>query len=169
MIGWLFAYSENRLAAPVVRAQTLRANSVPRLSGGCPKRCVTGVYRLGWCATGCGAWRAHPGDDEDTPVFVLFQSKRHFLTRSILATDGRCGVRRAHRGDSKQLPLCFLSAALFQNSTPLLFGLMQGVVYGVRTEETMADKALINRYDYDGIFGTGEQSEQQRQVNNSDK
>lgn len=28
-------------------------------------------------------------------------------------------------------------------------------MYGVRTEETMADKALINRYDYDGIFGTG--------------
>jgi hypothetical protein len=32
--------------------------------------------------------------------------------------------------------------------------LNQGVVYGVRTEETMADPALINRYDYDGIFGT---------------
>jgi hypothetical protein len=28
------------------------------------------------------------------------------------------------------------------------------VVYGVRTEETMADPVLINRYDYDGIFGT---------------
>ena len=28
-------------------------------------------------------------------------------------------------------------------------------MYGVRTEETMADPALINRYDYDGIFGTG--------------
>lgn len=28
-------------------------------------------------------------------------------------------------------------------------------MYGVRTEETMADKALINRYDYDAIFGTG--------------
>lgn len=31
---------------------------------------------------------------------------------------------------------------------------MQGVVYGVRTEETMADPMLLNRYDYDGIFGT---------------
>ena len=30
----------------------------------------------------------------------------------------------------------------------------QGVVYGVATEETMADAALINRYDYDGVFGT---------------
>jgi hypothetical protein len=30
----------------------------------------------------------------------------------------------------------------------------QGVVYGVRTEETTAHPALINRYDYDGIFGT---------------
>ena len=28
------------------------------------------------------------------------------------------------------------------------------MVYGVRTEETMADPVLINRYDYDGIFGT---------------
>ena len=31
---------------------------------------------------------------------------------------------------------------------------LQGVVYGVRTEETAADPLLINRYDYDGIFGT---------------
>lgn len=30
----------------------------------------------------------------------------------------------------------------------------QGVVYGVRTEETMADPMLLNRYDYDGVFGT---------------
>ncbi len=27
-------------------------------------------------------------------------------------------------------------------------------MYGVRTEETTADPLLINRYDYDGIFGT---------------
>lgn len=32
--------------------------------------------------------------------------------------------------------------------------LNQGVVYGVRTDETVADPKLINRYDYDGIFGT---------------
>jgi hypothetical protein len=31
---------------------------------------------------------------------------------------------------------------------------LQGVVYGVRTDETTAHPALINRYDYDGIFGT---------------
>ena len=31
---------------------------------------------------------------------------------------------------------------------------MQGVVYGVATDETTADPQLINRYDYDGIFGT---------------
>lgn len=31
---------------------------------------------------------------------------------------------------------------------------LQGVVYGVRTDETVAHPALINRYDYDGIFGT---------------
>ena len=27
-------------------------------------------------------------------------------------------------------------------------------MYGVATEETTADSLLINRYDYDGIFGT---------------
>ena len=32
--------------------------------------------------------------------------------------------------------------------------LNQGVVYGVATEETVADPALINRLDYDGVFGT---------------
>eukprot|EP00884_Botryococcus_braunii_P020181 jgi/Botrbrau1/6847/Bobra.152_2s0007.1 len=32
--------------------------------------------------------------------------------------------------------------------------LNQGVVYGVATEETTADPGLINRYDYDAIFGT---------------
>ncbi|MEW5300473.1 MAG: hypothetical protein WDW36_003403 [Sanguina aurantia] len=32
--------------------------------------------------------------------------------------------------------------------------LNQGVVYGVKTEETAMHPTLINRYDYDGIFGT---------------
>ncbi len=32
--------------------------------------------------------------------------------------------------------------------------LNQGVVYGVRTEETDMDELLINRLDYDGVFGT---------------
>ncbi|CAG9464910.1 unnamed protein product [Pedinophyceae sp. YPF-701] len=32
--------------------------------------------------------------------------------------------------------------------------LNQGVVYGVKTDETMAHPKLINRFDYDGIFGT---------------
>jgi len=32
--------------------------------------------------------------------------------------------------------------------------LNQGVVYGVRTDETMMDPMLINRLDYDGTFGT---------------
>jgi hypothetical protein len=30
----------------------------------------------------------------------------------------------------------------------------QGIVYGVKTDETVAHPDLINRYDYDGIFGT---------------
>ncbi len=32
--------------------------------------------------------------------------------------------------------------------------LNQGVVYGVTTEETAIDELLINRLDYDGVFGT---------------
>ena len=32
--------------------------------------------------------------------------------------------------------------------------MLQGVVYGVATEETTADPLLVNRLDYDGIFGT---------------
>ena len=32
--------------------------------------------------------------------------------------------------------------------------LNQGVVYGVATDETIADPVLINRLDYDGVFGT---------------
>ncbi|MDJ1184179.1 UDP-sulfoquinovose synthase [Roseofilum casamattae] len=32
--------------------------------------------------------------------------------------------------------------------------LNQGVVYGVNTEQTLKDELLINRLDYDGVFGT---------------
>lgn len=32
--------------------------------------------------------------------------------------------------------------------------LNQGVVYGVLTDETGMDPALVNRFDYDGVFGT---------------
>jgi len=32
--------------------------------------------------------------------------------------------------------------------------LNQGVVYGLETDETPADSDLVNRFDYDGIFGT---------------
>ncbi|RRJ65622.1 NAD-dependent epimerase/dehydratase family protein [Paenibacillus oralis] len=32
--------------------------------------------------------------------------------------------------------------------------LNQGVVYGLHTEETLLDPVLMNRFDYDGVFGT---------------
>src|SRR5690242_2802168 len=32
--------------------------------------------------------------------------------------------------------------------------LNQGVVYGTTTEETLLDEALVNRFDYDDVFGT---------------
>ena len=34
------------------------------------------------------------------------------------------------------------------------FCAVQGIVYGVKTEETDADRRLVNRFDYDGVFGT---------------
>ena len=60
-------------------------------------------------------------------------------------------------------PLCLTT--LLSCCPQFAFALnLQGVVYGVRTEETMADRALINRYDYDGIFGTGERGLQEAPV-----
>jgi UDP-sulfoquinovose synthase len=32
--------------------------------------------------------------------------------------------------------------------------LHQGIVWGVQTEETSRDEALVNRFDYDGVYGT---------------
>ena len=43
---------------------------------------------------------------------------------------------------------------LLVNAESLLSWLLQGIVYGVKTEETDADRVLINRFDYDGVFGT---------------
>lgn len=48
-----------------------------------------------------------------------------------------------------------LSPSSAQPLTIPLLSPAQGIVYGVKTEETMAHKDLINRLDYDGIFGTG--------------
>ena len=45
-------------------------------------------------------------------------------------------------------------SGLQEGSSPKIGCCMQGVVYGVSTDETTADPQLINRYDYDGIFGT---------------
>lgn len=74
-----------------------------------------------------------------------------------------------HKGRTDTLPFpkqggSFYHLSKIHDSTNMLFAarawklpitdLNQGVVYGVKTEETVADKALINRYDYDGIFGT---------------
>ncbi|GFR50255.1 hypothetical protein Agub_g12441 [Astrephomene gubernaculifera] len=74
-----------------------------------------------------------------------------------------------HNGRTDTLPYpkqgsSFYHLSKIHDSTNMLFtcrawkvaatDLNQGVVYGVRTDETMADPLLINRYDYDGIFGT---------------
>uniref|UniRef100_A0A061R127 UDP-sulfoquinovose synthase n=1 Tax=Tetraselmis sp. GSL018 TaxID=582737 RepID=A0A061R127_9CHLO len=74
-----------------------------------------------------------------------------------------------HNGRTDTLPYpkqgnSFYHLSKIHDSTNILFAckawkmsatdLNQGVVYGVKTDETVAHPDLINRYDYDGIFGT---------------
>ena len=47
-----------------------------------------------------------------------------------------------------------LSARAWADTRGHSFPRLQGIVYGVKTDETVAHPDLINRYDYDGIFGT---------------
>ena len=47
---------------------------------------------------------------------------------------------------------CAVLSCIVLRRAVLRCAAVQGVVYGVRTEETMAHKDLINRYDYDGGF-----------------
>jgi UDP-sulfoquinovose synthase len=74
-----------------------------------------------------------------------------------------------HKGRRDTLPFPKLPASLYHcskvhDSTNIHFAcrtwglratdLNQGVVYGIETEETARDARLINRFDYDEIFGT---------------
>eukprot|EP00193_Tetraselmis_chui_P012938 CAMPEP_0177772874 /NCGR_PEP_ID=MMETSP0491_2-20121128/12517_1 /TAXON_ID=63592 /ORGANISM="Tetraselmis chuii, Strain PLY429" /LENGTH=481 /DNA_ID=CAMNT_0019290837 /DNA_START=127 /DNA_END=1572 /DNA_ORIENTATION=+ len=74
-----------------------------------------------------------------------------------------------HNGRTDTLPYpkqgnSFYHLSKIHDSTNILFAckawklaatdLNQGIVYGVKTDETVAHPDLINRYDYDGIFGT---------------
>ncbi len=74
-----------------------------------------------------------------------------------------------HKGRKDTLPFPKLPASLYHcskvhDSTNIHFAcrtwglratdLNQGVVYGIETDETAQDERLINRFDYDEIFGT---------------
>jgi UDP-sulfoquinovose synthase len=74
-----------------------------------------------------------------------------------------------HKGRKDTLPFPKLPASLYHcskvhDSTNIHFAcrtwglratdLNQGVVYGIETEETAQDERLINRFDYDEVFGT---------------
>jgi UDP-sulfoquinovose synthase len=74
-----------------------------------------------------------------------------------------------HKGRKDTLPFPKLPASLYHcskvhDSTNIHFAcrtwglratdLNQGVVYGIATKETARDERLINRFDYDEIFGT---------------
>jgi hypothetical protein len=53
-----------------------------------------------------------------------------------------------------QLKKWFQSSPFKRNLQRYTTDLNQGVVYGVETEETMMAPELINRLDYDAVFGT---------------
>merc|ERR1712157_526965 len=74
-----------------------------------------------------------------------------------------------HNGRTDTLPYpkqgnSFYHLSKIHDSTNMIFAaktwklritdLNQGVVYGVKTEETALDETLINRLDYDSVFGT---------------
>lgn len=63
----------------------------------------------------------------------------------------------AHPGSVYHLTKC-MDALLFQfynkNDGLRITDLHQGIVWGTNTEETVLDAALVNRFDYDGDYGT---------------
>jgi UDP-sulfoquinovose synthase len=78
-------------------------------------------------------------------------------------------IRIEHKGRSDRLPFpkhpgSFYHLTKTSDSDHIYFAcrawglratdLNQGVVYGLSTEETVACEALVNRLDYDGVFGT---------------
>ncbi len=78
-------------------------------------------------------------------------------------------IRIEHNGRSDVLPYpkqpgSFYHLSKVHDSHNIMFtckiwgmratDLNQGVVYGTMTNETMLDEALINRFDYDDVFGT---------------
>jgi UDP-sulfoquinovose synthase len=112
---------------------------------------------------------------------VLFAMHEHFPNAHLvkLGTMGEYGtpnidieegyITIEHNGRSDRLPYpkqpgSFYHLSKVHDSHNIQFAcrvwklratdLNQGVVYGVSTEETDLDEALINRLDYDSIFGT---------------
>jgi UDP-sulfoquinovose synthase len=112
---------------------------------------------------------------------VIFAMHEHFPNAHLvkLGTMGEYGtpnidieegyITIEHNGRSDRLPYpkqpgSFYHLSKVHDSHNIQFAcrvwklratdLNQGVVYGVSTEETDMDEALINRLDYDGIFGT---------------
>jgi UDP-sulfoquinovose synthase len=78
-------------------------------------------------------------------------------------------IEIAHKGRTDVLPFPKLPGSLYHcakvhDSTNIHFAcrtwglratdLNQGVVYGIETEETAGEERLINRFDYDELFGT---------------
>ena len=100
--------------------------------------------RRGGGGGGRGWRRRGLGNGEGTACLVVEGSKLRRICRALHSRVCHAALASPHHIYHEN------HTYAHQRAPPL----PQGVVYGVRTDETVADPALINRYDYDGIFGT---------------
>ncbi len=92
-------------------------------------------------------------------------------TAGMPIPEGYLSVKVEHQGVSKQLEILYPAnpgsiyhmtktqdALMFyyynKNDGVRITDLHQGIVWGTNTQETSMDEALINRFDYDGDYGT---------------
>ena len=99
--------------------------------------------------------------------FIKLGSMGCYGTPNLEIEEGYLEV--GHRGRKDTVPYpkqpgSFYHLSKVHDSNNLLFAcrtwglrateLNQGIVWGVQTRETQLAKALVNRFDYDGVFGT---------------
>jgi len=92
-------------------------------------------------------------------------------TAGMSITEGYLKVQVEHEGEHKEIEILYPAnpgsiyhmtktqdALMFyfynKNDRIRITDLHQGIVWGTNTPETMRDEALINRFDYDGDYGT---------------
>ncbi|CAE7600611.1 SQD1 [Symbiodinium microadriaticum] len=80
-----------------------------------------------------------------------------YIDVTLPSTERRSILHPAHPGSVYHLTKC-LDALTFQfynkNDGVRVTDLHQGIVWGTNTPQTLRDERLINRFDYDGDYGT---------------